>query len=44
MPSPNCWAVEVLSRRHGADEETTYRVGDLELDRLSHRWRAARMS
>src|SRR6201986_3921426 len=30
--------VEVLSRRHGGPaEETTYRVGDLELDRLSHR-------
>ena len=29
--------VEVLSRRHGGpSEETTYRVGDLELDRLSH--------
>lgn len=30
--------VEVLSRRHGGPaEETSYRVGDLELDRLSHR-------
>jgi two-component system OmpR family response regulator len=30
--------VEVLSRRNsGPGEETTYRVGDLELDRLSHR-------
>ena len=30
--------VEVLSRRNsGPAEETTYRVGDLELDRLSHR-------
>jgi len=30
--------VEVLSRRHGGPaEETTYKVGDLELDRLSHR-------
>ncbi len=30
--------VEVLARRHGGrSEETVYRVGDLELDRLSHR-------
>jgi two-component system, OmpR family, response regulator len=30
--------IEVLSRRHvGRGEETQYRVGDLELDRLSHR-------
>src|SRR5262249_26517939 len=30
--------VEVLSRRHGGrNEETVYRVGDLELNRLSHR-------
>jgi two-component system, OmpR family, response regulator len=30
--------VEVLARRHGGrGEETIYRVGDLELDRLSHR-------
>jgi len=30
--------VEVLARRHGGrGEETVYRVGDLELDRLSHR-------
>jgi two-component system OmpR family response regulator len=30
--------VEVLARRHmGRSEETQYRVGDLELDRLSHR-------
>jgi two-component system OmpR family response regulator len=29
--------VEVLSRRKGGREETVYRVGDLELDRLSHR-------
>jgi two-component system, OmpR family, response regulator len=30
--------VEVLSRRRGApSEDTVYRVGDLELDRLSHR-------
>jgi two-component system OmpR family response regulator len=28
--------VEVLSRRRGSREETVYRVGDLELDRLSH--------
>jgi len=29
--------VEVLARRRGGREETVYRVGDLELDRLSHR-------
>jgi two-component system, OmpR family, response regulator len=29
--------VEVLARRRGGREETIYRVGDLELDRLSHR-------
>ena len=29
--------IEVLARRHGAREEMVYRVGDLELDRLSHR-------
>jgi two-component system OmpR family response regulator len=30
--------VEVLARRHtGRGEDTSYRVGDLELDRLSHR-------
>jgi len=28
---------EVLARRRGGREETVYRVGDLELDRLSHR-------
>src|SRR5712671_4680666 len=28
---------EVLARRHGGREEMIYRVGDLELDRLSHR-------
>ena len=27
---------EVLARRRGVREETVYRVGDLELDRLSH--------
>ena len=27
---------EVLARRRGGREETVYRVGDLELDRLSH--------
>ncbi len=43
LPKPYSFAellarVEVLSRRHGGPaEETTYRVGDLELDRLSHR-------
>ena len=28
--------IEVLARRRGGREETVYRVGDLELDRLSH--------
>jgi two-component system OmpR family response regulator len=28
--------IEVLARRRGGREETLYRVGDLELDRLSH--------
>ena len=28
--------VEVLARRRGGREDTVYRVGDLELDRLSH--------
>jgi two-component system, OmpR family, response regulator len=43
LPKPYSFAellarVEVLSRRHGGPaEETAYRVGDLELDRLSHR-------
>ena len=43
LPKPYAFAellarVEVLSRRHGGPgEETTYRVGELELDRLSHR-------
>ncbi len=43
LPKPYSFAellarVEVLSRRHGGPaEETSYRVGDLELDRLSHR-------
>jgi two-component system OmpR family response regulator len=43
LPKPYSFAellarVEVLSRRNvGPTEETTYRVGDLELDRLSHR-------
>jgi two-component system, OmpR family, response regulator len=44
LPKPYSFAellarVEVLSRRRGVGpaEETTYRVGDLELDRLSHR-------
>src|SRR2546429_9687408 len=42
LPKPYSFAellarVEVLSRRHGGPaEETTYRVGDLELDRLPH--------
>ena len=42
LPKPYSFAellarVEVLSRRHGGPtEETSYRVGDLELDRLSH--------
>ena len=43
LPKPYSFAellarVEVLSRRHGGvSEDTVYRVGDLELDRLSHR-------
>jgi two-component system OmpR family response regulator len=43
LPKPYSFAellarVESLSRRHGGRaEETVYRVGDLELDRLSHR-------
>ena len=43
LPKPYSFAellarVEVLSRRRGGPaEETTYKVGDLELDRLSHR-------
>ena len=43
LPKPYSFAellarVEVLSRRRGGPaEETSYRVGDLELDRLSHR-------
>jgi two-component system, OmpR family, response regulator len=43
LPKPYSFAellarVEVLSRRNvGPAEETVYRVGDLELDRLSHR-------
>ncbi|MDB5656237.1 MAG: two component transcriptional regulator, winged helix family [Tardiphaga sp.] len=43
LPKPYAFAellarVEVLSRRQGGPaEETSYRVGDLELDRLSHR-------
>ena len=43
LPKPYSFAelqarVEVLSRRNvGPAEETSYRVGDLELDRLSHR-------
>ena len=43
LPKPYSFAellarVEVLSRRRGSrGEETLYRVGDLELDRLSHR-------
>ena len=43
LPKPYSFAellarIEVLSRRRGGPaEETSYRVGDLELDRLSHR-------
>ena len=34
--------IEVLGRRKGGrEQETTYRVGDLELDRLSHEVRRA---
>ncbi|WP_454001302.1 response regulator transcription factor [Afipia felis] len=45
LPKPYSFAellarVEVLSRRRGGpSEETSYRVGDLELDRLSHQVR-----
>ncbi len=42
LPKPYSFAellarVEVLARRRGGREDTLYRVGDLELDRLSHR-------
>src|SRR6266496_2407044 len=42
LPKPYSFAellarIEVLARRRGSREETVYRVGDLELDRLSHR-------
>ncbi|HEX5865636.1 MAG TPA: response regulator transcription factor [Casimicrobiaceae bacterium] len=42
LPKPYSFAeliarIEVLARRHGGREETVYRVGDLELDRVSHR-------
>ncbi len=42
LPKPYSFAellarTEVLARRHGGREDTLYRVGDLELDRLSHR-------
>jgi two-component system, OmpR family, response regulator len=42
LPKPYSFAellarVEVLARRRGGREDTVYRVGDLELDRLSHR-------
>src|SRR5713226_4045971 len=41
LPKPYSFAellarTEVLARRRGGREETAYRVGDLELDRLSH--------
>jgi two-component system OmpR family response regulator len=36
LPKPYSFS-EVLARRHGSREEMVYRVGDLELDRLSHR-------
>src|SRR6188508_615257 len=41
LPKPYSFAellarTEVLARRRGGREETVYRVGDLELDRLSH--------
>ena len=48
LPKPYSFAellarVEVLSRRHGGPaEETTYRVGDLELDRRSQHERTVR--
>src|ERR1700760_3791514 len=42
LPKPYSFAellarIEVLARRHTGREEMVYRVGDLELDRLSHR-------
>src|SRR5207245_2017802 len=42
LPQPYSFAellarTEVLARRRGGREDTQYRVGDLELDRLSHR-------
>jgi two-component system, OmpR family, response regulator len=42
LPKPYSFAellarTEVLARRRGGREETIYRTGDLELDRLSHR-------
>ena len=39
MPSPNCWRASRCCHGAsvGAAEETVYRVGDLELDRLSHK-------
>ena len=42
LPKPYSFAellarVEALARRRGGREDTVYRVGDLELDRLSHR-------
>ena len=42
LPKPYSFAeliarIEALARRQGGREETVYRVGDLELDRLSHR-------
>ncbi len=42
LPKPYSFAellarVEVLARRRGGREDMAYRVGDLELDRLSHR-------
>ncbi|MGN6550349.1 MAG: response regulator transcription factor [Pararhizobium sp.] len=46
LPKPYAFSellarVEVLGRRKGGRDETLYRVGDLELDRLSHEVRRA---
>ena len=43
MPSPNCWPASRCWTGAPAakDSDTVYRVGDLELDRLSHTVQAA---
>src|SRR5215211_1304097 len=37
LPKPYSFSEVLARRRSGRSEETAYRVGDLELDRLSHR-------